>query len=237
MPFRLDAIQELNVEVAPYDIRSSGFTGGLVNAITKSGTNEFEGLFRVRGGSEQTTGDFEGRGTGEFSRQTYVGQVGGPIIEDELFFFVNAEVKREQSPENTRLGTDVEGTDIFRADRSRVENIRSILQNTYNYNPGGLSPLDQRQNDVKILAKIDWNINDNHRLTVRNNYVDGIDDQGINRDNDDFSFGNRQYVFNTLVNSLTTQLNSTISDNMFNEARFTYTRIRDNRDLEGAGAT
>ena len=231
-PISLDAIQELNVEVAPYDIRSSGFTGGLVNAITKSGTNEFEGLFRVRGGSEQTTGDFEGRGTGEFSRQTYVGQVGGPIIEDELFFFVNAEVKREQSPENTRLGTDVDGNDVFRADRSRVENIRSILQNTYNYNPGGLSPLDQRQNDVKILAKIDWNINDNHRLTVRNNYVDGIDDQGINRDNDDFSFGNRQYVFNTLVNSLTTQLNSTISDNMFNEARFTYTRIRDNRDLE-----
>lgn len=231
-PISLDAIQEFNVEIAPYDVRSSGFTGGLVNAVTKSGSNNFEGLLRVRGGSENTTGDFQGRSTGEFSRQTYVGQIGGPIITDKLFFFANAEVKRELSPENTRLGADLSGTDVFRADRNRVESIRSVLEDTYAYDAGGFSPIDQRQNDVKFLAKIDWNISDRHRLTVRNNYVNAIDDSGISRSNNTYSFENRQWVFRSRVNSLTTQLNSTLSDNMFNEARVTYTRIRDERDVQ-----
>jgi hypothetical protein len=231
-PISLDAIQEFNVNVAPYDVRSGGFTGGQVNAITKSGTNQFEGLFRARGGTEWTTGDFEGEGTGEFNRSTLVGQVGGPIIEDRLFFFVNAEMKRESAPLDVRVGQNVSGPNVFNEPVETLNTFQSIFQNTYGYDPGGISPLTQRQDDEKFLAKLDWNITDNHRLTLRNNYVNARDDSGIGRGTSSFDYGNRQYIFRSIQNSATAQLNSTFGDNMFNEARFVYTRIRDERDVQ-----
>jgi len=231
-PISLDAIEEFNINIAPYDVRSSGFTGGQINAITKSGSNEFEGSFRFRGGTEDFTGDLDGVGTGEFNQAYYVGTFGGPIIEDELFFFVTAELKRESSPLDTRVGEDLQGTNVFREPRQTFTDLRSIFQDTYGYNPGGISPLTQRQDDEKLLVKFDWNISESHRLTVRNNYVNARDDQGIDRNEGSFSFANRQYVFRSQQNSFTTQLNSTFSDNMFNEARFVYTRIRDERDVQ-----
>ncbi len=233
-PISLDAIQEFNINISPYDVTASGFTGGQINAITKSGTNQFEGSLRFKGGTEDFTGDLDGVGTGEFNQAYYVGTLGGPIIEDELFFFVSGELKRESSPLDTRVGQDLEGTNIFRAPVGRVNQIGSILENTYGYQPGGIAPLTQRQDNEKLLVKLDWNINDSHRLTLRNNYVNARDDAGISRNPDDYSFANRQYVFRSLQNSATATLNSTIGNNMFNEARFVYTRIRDERDVQDA---
>jgi hypothetical protein len=232
-PISLDAIKEFNINISPYDVTASGFTGGQINAITKSGSNQFEGSFRFKGGTEDFTGDNpEGIGTGEFNQAFYVGTFGGPIIQDELFFFVSAEVKRESSPLDTRVGADLEGDNVFRAPVDRVDGIQSILDSTYSYQPGGFSPLTQREDNQKLLVKLDWNINDSHRLTVRNNYVNAQDDAGISRDPEDFSFGNRQYVFRSLQNSATATLNSTLSNSMFNEARFVYTRIVDERDVQ-----
>ncbi|NBB72944.1 MAG: TonB-dependent receptor [Bacteroidetes bacterium] len=231
-PISLDAIQEFNVNIAPYDVRSGGFTGGQINAITKSGSNEFSGSFRFKGGTENFTGDNpEGIGTSDFNQAFYVGTLGGPIIEDELFFFVAGELKRESSPLDTRIGTDLDGTNVFDESVETLQEIRSILQDVYNYQPGGLDPITQRQDDEKLLVKLDWNINANHRLTLRNNYVNATDDSGISRGENTFSFANRQYVFRSRQNSATAQLNSTFSDNMFNEARLVYTRIRDQRDV------
>ena len=234
-PISLDAIQEFNINISPYDVTSSGFTGGQVNAITKSGSNEFEGSLRFKGGTEDFTGDLDGVGTGEFNQAYYVGTLGGPIIEDELFFFVSGELKRESSPLDTRVGTDLGGTNIFNEPTSRLESFQSIFQDTYNYDPGGFTPLTQREDNEKLLVKLDWNINNNHRLTLRNNYVNATDDAGITRSPEDFSFANRQYIFRSLQNSATATLNSTIGDNMFNEARFVYTRIRDERDVRDTG--
>ena len=241
-PISLDAIQEFNVNIAPYDVRSSGFTGGQVNAITKSGTNNFEGMLRYRLGTEDFTGDLDGQGTSEFDQDFFVGNVGGPIIKDKLFFFVNAEVKRESSPEATLIG-DEGGTNVFGIDGSTLSElgfgstqavlneIQSIAssEDLYNYNPGGLDPVTLDQNDTKLFAKIDWNINDNHRLTLRHNYVDAFDDSGLGRGNSFFDFGSQLYEFQSTQNSSVAQLNSTIGDNMFNEARVVYTRIRDER--------
>ena len=232
-PISLDAIEEFNINIAPYDVRSNGFTGGQINAITKSGSNQFEGSFRFKGGTEDFTGDDpDGVGTGEFNQAFYVGTLGGPIIEDELFFFVTAELKRESSPLDTRVGQDLEGSNVFREPRDTFTELQSIFQDPYGYSPGGISPLTQRQDDEKLLVKLDWNINDSHRLTLRNNYVNARDDQGIDRSEGSFSFANRQYVFRSRQNSLTAQLNSTLGDDMFNEARFVYTRIRDERDVQ-----
>ena len=234
-PISLDAIEEFNVNIAPYDVTQSGFTGGQVNAITKSGTNEFEGSLRFKGGTESFTGDLNDVGTGEFNQAFYVGTLGGPIIEDKLFFFISGELKRESSPIDTRVGEDLDGPNVFDESVETLQEIRGIFQNDdlYGFNPGGIDPLTDRQDDEKLLVKLDWNVNDNHRLTLRNNYVNARDDQGIGRSSGSFSFANRGYVFRSVQNSTTAQLNSTIGDNMFNEARFVYTRIRDERDVEG----
>lgn len=233
-PISLDAIEEFNVSIAPYDVTASGFTGGQVNAITKSGSNQFEGSLRVRGGTEQTTGDLDGIGTGEFQQGYLVGTLGGPIIEDELFFFVNAELKRESAPLDARAGTDIQGPNVFPVSSSRLTDIRTAAQNAYGYDPGGIDPFTQREDDEKLLVKLDWNISDNHRLTVRNNYVGARDDDGISRGQTNFDFRNRQYVFRSQQNSFTTQLNSTLGNSAYNEARFVYTRIRDERDVQDA---
>jgi hypothetical protein len=233
-PISLDAIQEFNVNIAPYDVRQSGFTGGQINAITKSGSNDFSGSLRIRRGTEGFTGDLDGIGTGEFSQTYYIATLGGPIIENKLFFFLSGEIKRENSPLGTRVGTNLDGTNVFDVDRNRLSDIATIADDVYDYDVGGIDPFDQREDDEKLLAKLDWNINDANRLTLRHNFVNARDDDGIGRGNNDFGFGNRQYVFRSTQNSTTAQLNSTLSQNAYNEARLVYTRIRDERDPQDA---
>ena len=239
-PISLDAIEEFQINIAPYDVRKSGFTGGQINAVTKSGTNEYEGLVRYLGRTEQFTGDRNGLGTGEFNRQFFIGNFGGPIIEDELFFFVNAEMVLQNNPLNTGIASGPNAFTVpdaflnrygYDDTQSVMNEIRQIASDSLGYNPGGTSTLSQAQDSYKFLAKVDWNINDNNRLTLRHNYVKGIDDTGIGRNEDAFDFSSRQYQFNSVQNSTVAQLNTTIGDNMFNEARVVYTRIRDERDI------
>jgi hypothetical protein len=234
-PISLDAIEEFNVDISPYDVQQSGFTGGRINAITKSGTNEFEGTVRYLGRSESFVGDLNGEDFGtDFGEQYFVGTLGGPIIEDELFFFVNVEVFRRGEPEDTRVGTDQDAANVFPIGRPRMERIRSISQAQYDFDPGGFSTLTQRQDNEKVLAKIDWNMLDNHRLTLRHNYVNAFEDDGLTRFNDSFDFESQQYEFQSQQNSTSLEVNSRFSNNVFNEFRFVYTRIRDNRDPTGA---
>lgn len=229
-PISLDAIKEFNVNLAPYDVRSSGFTGGQINAITKSGTNQFKGSLRFKGSDPLSyTGDLNGVGAGEFGKYFLVGTLGGPIIKDELFFFVTAELRRRNNPLDTRVGTGLQGTDFFDVPRQTVKNAQSVFQNIYNYNPGGIGPIDSRQDNQKLLVKLDWNISTNHRLTLRHNYVNALDDQSADRSQDSFSFPNSQINFRSIQNSTTAQLNSTFGANAFNEALFVYTRIVDER--------
>jgi hypothetical protein len=239
-PISLDAIKEFNINIAPFDVRKSGFTGGQINAVTKSGTNEYEGLVRYRYGSEGTTGDFDGVGTNDFLQRYLVANLGGPIIEDELFFFVNAEVRRQSSPEAVQIGSG-SGPNTFTIEDSALDRIgesttqaalnriRAIADSVYGFDTGGTSPVDQNENNEKLFAKIDWNVSSNHRLTLRHNYVNARDDQGLGRGSSFYDFGSQQYQFESVQNSSVAQLNSTFGDNVFNEARLVYTRIRDER--------
>ena len=188
-PISIDAIEEFQVEIAPYDIRKSGFTGGQINAVTKSGTNEFSGSARYLGRTEQFTGDLDGVGTGQFSEQTLVGTLGGPIIEDELFFFVSGEYVTQKNPLITRIGPGPNNFQIPGANtQSIINRIAQASQDYYGYNPGGTDVLEQVQDSYKFLAKVDWNLNDSNRLTLRHNYVRGLDDSGIGRGEDSFDF-------------------------------------------------
>src|SRR6056297_2534827 len=235
-PLSIDAIAEFNVDIAPFDVTNNGFTGGQINAITKSGTNDYTGsvYFQTRNQNlvgnytidDETSNDFP-----DFTER-YIGlNVGGPIIEDKLFFFVNAEFKRETSPITSGiLGSGAPNIIGFEA--ATLESVRNVFSNQYSYDPGGFtSPIDQSQDNNKALLKLDYNINQNHNLSLRYNYVGAVDEDGIGRGRFDYDFSNRQYEFNSTQNSIVAQLNSSFGNNAYNEFRAVYTRIRDSRDV------
>lgn len=235
-PLSIDAIEEFNVDIAPFEVTNGGFTGGQVNAITKSGTNTYTGsvYFQTRNESfvgSYTEGGEEANEYPEFS-ENYIGlNIGGPIIQDKLFFFVNAEFRRQTSPLTTGiLGSGAPNVIDF--EPATFDRISNIFQNQYNYDTGAYtSPIDQAQDNNKVLAKLDWNINQSNKLTFRYNHVDAIDEEGVFRGSSDYSYSNRQYDFNSQQDSFVAQLNSTIGNNVYNEARVVYTRIRDSRDV------
>ncbi|MFP8490100.1 carboxypeptidase regulatory-like domain-containing protein [Gracilimonas sp. Q87] len=247
-PLSIDAIAEFNVDIAPFEVTNNGFTGGQVNAVTKSGTNNYEGSVYFQTRNENLIGDydyfaarpnigediFEKVEGGDFPSFTerYIGlNIGGPIIQDKLFFFINAEFKRETSPITT--GVFGSGAPVqVGFEPATFDQISSILQNEYGYDPGAYtSPLDTDTNNDKVLAKLDWNINQDNKLSFRMNYVDALADRGISRGQNSYTFSNRQYNFNSKQTSFVSELTSRFSDNAYNEARLVYTRIRDSRDV------
>ncbi len=239
-PISLDAVETFNVDIAPYDVRYNGFTGAQINAITKSGTNDFTGSLRYLGRNESLVGNLPVRnadGTtdtgdfGEFSDQYFVGTLGGPIIQDKLFFFANAEVNTRTSP----LDTGVPGSgaaNIFPIAADSLQRIISIAKSQYDYDPGAFSPLSNGTDNLKLLGKIDWNVSDANRASFRINYVDASDDAGISRSTSNFDLSNRRYVFASNTLSSVAELRSTINPTLYNEARLVYTRIRDSRDVQ-----
>ncbi|WP_445664288.1 TonB-dependent receptor [Fodinibius sp. AD559] len=236
-PISIDAIEEFNVDIAPFGVTNNNFTGGQINAITKSGTNTLKGgaYYQVR--NESFVGNYiteDGNVSEDVTSfdEKYLGvNLGGPIIKDKLFFFVNAEFKRETAPiTGGILGSGEDNS--FDIPGSTFSEIQNIAQNQYGYNPGSFgNTIDQTQDNNKILAKIDWNINQDHKLTFRYNHVDATDEEGIGRGSSSYSFSNRQYNFNSAQNSFVAELNSTFGNNMSNTFRAVYTRIRDSRDV------
>ncbi|WP_234567530.1 TonB-dependent receptor [Rhodohalobacter sp. 614A] len=235
-PLSIDAIAEFNVDIAPFDVTNSGFTGGQINAITKSGTNDYTGSVYFQTRNQNLIGNFEidGESSDDYPDFTerYIGlNIGGPIVKDKLFFFVNGEFKRETSPITGGILNSGAPNEVD-FESSTFDEISSILQNQYGYDPGGYSsPLDTDTNNNKLLAKLDWNINQSNKLSLRYNYVDAIANRGISRGTSSFTFSNRQYDFNSSQNSIVAELTSTLSNNAYNEARVVYTRIRDSRDV------
>lgn len=236
-PLSIDAIAEFNVDIAPFDVTNNGFTGGQVNAITKSGTNSYEGSVYFQTRNESLVGTYigeDGETANDFPEfsERYIGlNVGGPIVQDKLFFFVNAEFRRETQPITTGIsGSGAPNTIDFSA--STFDEISNVFQSQYGYDTGGYtSPLDAAQDNNKVLAKLDWNINQDNKLTFRYNHVDAVDEEGIGRGTRSYSYSNRQYNFNSNQDSFVAQLNSTIGNSVYNEARVVYTRIRDSRDV------
>ncbi len=227
-PISIDAIQEFQVEISPFDVTQGNFTGGAVNAVTRSGTNDFSGSVYGYGRNQNFISDQlagETNPIDEFSEYQIGGRLGGPIIENNLFFFVNAEVKRENSPLLTLNEANFNGT------ANELQNIIDISQNQYNYNPGGFGDLSQRTDDWKIFSKLDWNISNNHRLTYQQNLVNGYDDRGISRGSFSYSLANRQYRQRGNQSNFSVQLNSSWADNISSEAKIAYTRLRQEADF------
>jgi len=251
-PISIDAIEEMQVVVSPYDVRQSNFIGGGINAITKSGTNTFKGTAYVYYQNEDMHGnrvdgvDLE---RSPESQTTYGFTLGGPIIKNKLFFFVNAE--RTPSPsEIIKWRTSEDGVEdetrmISRVKTSEAEAMRNFLIQNYNYDPGSYDNYNKDQGNLKLLARLDWNITNNHHLSLRYNYTNNNawKSPSTSRDVSDMTYGMASKYGLVYSNSLYNQmnklwtismdLNSRFTDNLSNQLLVTYSDIQDVRGNDG----
>ncbi|MBL0174260.1 MAG: TonB-dependent receptor [Ignavibacteria bacterium] len=233
-PISLDALQEFQVVVAPYDVRQGGFTGGGINAITRSGTNTTTGsVFGYFRNDKLLRPELQGSRYAKFQDYQVGFRAGGPVIENTLFFFVNGEITDRKAP------TDVYFTEPGRSPSSNVSVIPkdSVAKFTnllkgYGYDPGSADNLDLKRQSAKFFARLDYNLSENHRLTLRHNFVSANDDN-LPRTTARFFFENSNYIFNNSTHSTVLQFNSTFSNRTANELVVGYTRIRDFRETVG----
>lgn len=254
-PISLDAIQEISVNIAPFDVTQSGFTGAGINAVTKSGTNNFHGsLYGYYNGKELTGWKINDNKLEEVPGARLINglSIGGPILQNKLFFFLSAE--RE-----TATGANASGANLWRASQNGVadaeNNITSVLEsdliavrnhliNRWGYDPGRYQGYanEAEQNGDKLLARLDWNISDRHKLAVRYNILDANSMQVANASSGPYprsswgrvsdramTFENGNYGFNNKVQSVAAELNSNFSSKLSNKFLFTYSKIQDTR--------
>ena len=229
-PISLDAIQELQLVIAPFDVRQGGFTGGGINAITRSGTNSWEGsvFYYTRddswvGDGPDVLGEF-----GEFEEDDYGFRLGGPIARDRAFFFVNGEFVDRTRPSGWSI--DGSGGQVFRNGQAvdEANRFRQILIDKYGFDPGGLGQQAIDTPSDKLFGRLDFNPADNHQVTLRHNYVDATNDVNF-PGSFTFEFPSETYLIQNETNSTVAQLNSVLGATMFNELRLTFQTIEDRR--------
>jgi hypothetical protein len=225
-PISLGAIQELQLVVSPYDVRQGNFSGGGINAITKSGTNSVRGEVLYVFRNEDWVGyGVDDRKIATFSDKQFGGSIGGPFAQNRAFYFGNVEWQRRQTP----TGWSVDGSSGQAFGRqAEIERVLSIAQTRYGYNPGPITEFIRLNPNNKIFARADFNLTSGHQLTVRHNYIDAVNDVGT-ISNTRYLFPDQLYEFASVANSTVGQLNSTFGM-MANEARVTFQTIRDVRN-------
>lgn len=251
-PISLDAIEEIQVVIAPFDVRQTNFIGGGINAITKSGTNTFRGsaytYFTNQDLRGNKIGDVDFGERDEESRNIYGVSLGGPIIKNKLFFFVNGEYELQPGQVvSWRPSEDgVANTDLMlsRTSASDMELVRQHLIDNYGYDPGSYTDYPANESNRKLMARIDWNINDANKMSLRYNYTKNMEWRPTNGNSNNAGFRNRSmdrisqysmafsnslYSMDNIVNSVSLDLNSRISDRVSNQFLATYTSINDIR--------
>lgn len=229
----LDAIERLRVNVSPYDIRQGGFTGGLVNAITRGGTNTFTGSVFLYGRNQDLVGlspDISRRKFDSFSDVQFGGRLGGPIIENKLLFHVTAEVRLRSLPLEVGIN-DPNSLINFPVPTREFDSVISISKRLFGYDPGMYTTYNNRSNSYNVIARLDYNINDNNKLQFRHNFTYGTQDRNLQRDALTYSLSSRLNTFESLNNQTVLQLNSIISEAVSNELRLSFTKTTDNRLL------
>ena len=266
-PISIDAYDEISVNIAPYDVRQSGFTGAGLNVLTKSGTNTFHGtaygFYRDQSFNGTHVNKVNLTPTPQ-QNKVFGGSLGGPIIKNKLFFFVNYEWENASSPNpNTFIPTGSTASGLLSASpKDSLDKFSSILKSKYNYDAGAY---DNRPNFVtknhKVLGKINWNINNIHKLVLKYSDFKGSDQSPLNgssvpnsgaggftiaglasaqtrlpnprNSNQSIGFSNSDYGTNHIVKSATLELNSNFSSKVSNQLLLAYTHIRDTRVSAG----
>ncbi|WP_025664572.1 TonB-dependent receptor [Aquimarina megaterium] len=236
-PFSIDAIETFQINIAPFDVRQSGFSGGAINAITRSGTNTIEGsaytYFRNESLAGKTPPSLVGTGESreklsDFSAKIYGARIGGPIIKDKLFYFVNYEREEQETPQPFNF-SNYQGN----ATLADIQNLSNFLQTTYGYNPGGFDNNTRTLDSDKLTVKLDWNINDNHQLSLKHNFVKAENLEARNSGNRNIGFINGSELFESTKNETTLEFSSSIGSWASNNLLIGYKSVRDDRDPSG----
>uniref|UniRef100_UPI004048250C TonB-dependent receptor domain-containing protein n=3 Tax=Roseivirga sp. TaxID=1964215 RepID=UPI004048250C len=248
-PISLDAIEEIQVNLAPYDVRLSGFTGASVNAITRSGTNEFSGSAYYFLRNDQMIGDKVGdtRLPIDDSQNQIQGfRIGGPIIKDKLFFFVNYETEEEEIPSFTkralRPGETPDGLTISRVPAALLQNVSNRLSELYGYETGPFEGYSFASEQERFNIRLDYNINRDHKFSIRYNDYTAFNDVPTNANStrevtrfrntsrtgiEAMNFRNTNYTNDRNVKSIVAELNSVLSPTISNQLNIGYTSVAD----------
>ena len=242
-PISLDAIEQIQVATAPYDVTLSGFTGASVNAVTKSGSNEFHGTVYAYFRNQDLTGS---KINGEkifvpSLEQTQAGfSIGGPIIKNKLFFFANYEIdKRSDLGSNfvANNGDAIVGVNESRVLESDLVAVSAALSGL-GYNTGAYQGFRHNSDSNKGIIKLDWNINDNNKLAVIYNFLDASKDKPAHPsalgfrgpDVNTLQFEKSGYQINNKLDSFLVELNSKVSETVSNKLQAGYTHFNDFRN-------
>lgn len=235
-PFSFDAIEQVAVELAPFDVQYGGFTACNINAVTKSGGNEFHGALFFDTTNDTLTGsslEDDDVDVGDFTEERYGFSIGGPIVQDKLFFFASYEKleganRFDRGPVGSGAVNEVLG--LTQAD---LNEIAQIARDVYQYDPG-VVPVSFPNEDEKLLVRLDWDINNNHRANFVYNYNDGFNIVESDGDADEFEFSNHLYERGAELNSYVGSVFSDWTDKLSTEFRLGYIEL-DNRQISVGG--
>ncbi|MET0571447.1 MAG: TonB-dependent receptor [Pedobacter agri] len=260
-PISIDALEQISINVTPFDVRQTGFTGGSVTAVTRSGTNTFSGnaFYTMRGEEQQgkRIGDFRIGTLQKLDEKNYGFSLGGPIVKDKLFFFVNYEKKHTISPGTTKIASTPQlpfssssPSFVARPTADFLNTVSSYLQNTYGYQTGPYQGYSNISDNEKMFARLDWNISKSHRFSVRYNQVESQSPSNLststtgsgitfgsaaNRASTNaLSFFNSNYYQAANLYSGVAELTSNFGSKVTNVARATYSHQNDPRTSDSS---
>ena len=257
-PISIDALEEISVNVAPYDVRMSGFVGSAINAVTRSGRNNFFGnaYFGMRNEAQQGSKvDGNNITLQPLDITQFALSLGGPILKNKLFFFANIDRTDEVRPGQSRRAATSSAPfgsnpNIARPTSGELDMISNYLINTYGYNPGIYQGYSNKSNNYKILARLDWNINKDHRFNIRYNQVESASPSflststsgtgynfpfnGGRHNPGHLSFSNSNYTQEANQYSLAAELNSSFGSKFSNTLRGSFTHQNDPRGSESS---
>jgi hypothetical protein len=247
-PISLDALDQIQVNIAPYDVTLGSFTGAGINSVTKSGTNEFKGTVYSYWKSPGLTGrkvgpveiakqefDFNNRGV----------SIGGPIIKNKLFFFVSGEQERQSSPATSLVASrnGSSGTGISQAKAEDLEALSNFLKTKYNYDAGAFENYNYETYSDKVTARLDFNINSKHTLNINYYYLkswrnvppsnSGAPTGGRQPGTTSMPFFSSSYIINNNFNIVVAELNSRFNNKISNKLQVGYNQLRDFRSSPG----
>jgi hypothetical protein len=234
-PMSMDIIEQLTISLSPYDVSQSGFAGAGINAVTKSGTNDFKGtLFDyyrnqdLAGKTPTDNPEVEREKLDDFKSNTTGFTLGGPIIKNKLFFFVSGEIQRDKTPKPFDFA-DYSGT----ATQSEIEALKAKMTSDYGYDPGTYENTQSKLDAEKFFAKIDWNISQQHKFSIRHQYSNGVSLSPSTSSSSSIYFSNSGIDFSSKTNSTTAELKSIFGNKYANKLMIGYTKVDDDRNPMG----
>ena len=234
-PISLESIQEFQISISPYDVRQSGFTGAGVNAVTRSGGNDLSGAVYAYGRNQSLVGnspDILHSKYADFYDLQEGFRVGGAIMKDKLFYFASGELTQYNRPLTRTFGSSTNASgNIYSLNQDSLNMFINKLKQL-GYDPGSFTDLHFKRESAKFLLRFDYNIDENNKLTLRDNFMSGTDDASPSVGG--FYAENTMYQLRNTTNSLVAQLNSVLSDKMSNELLVGYTYSKDDPIYKGS---